>query len=529
MNQSFLNPFSTPGVPETVHNVLSPSTEVSCLCARFNPKGLFAGQYVATARADAGVAIYDIETRGMIRFLEGHVKATTTLAWSDSSRFLASGSADWNVVVWDLKPVPAVRVRTIRFDAPVAHVSFAPGSSRILLVVLESQKACLVDLRRNKRRRNSSMVVSAYVNGNGADMKVEGGVEDQQKASSSSSATTDDWQTIERRIDFAQVHAQAGKGDDSYQPLPPITAAKFHPTGAYIFAATTRGELLTFATSTGQLLSRFNASGASAIREIVCDRAGRNLVINSNDRSIRIIALDIRQPTEATAATPVITMSVVHRFQDLVNRTPWTGIGFSGDGEYVFAGAAHKAAHNIYVWDRGAGALDKILEGPREPLIDADWHPIRPLLLSVNVSGPINIWFTPNAENWSAYAPGFHELEENIEYQEGEDEFDLEDEEEATRRKQDEEEQDVDILTVGPLPGNSGAIPLPALLSSQDLARDEDESAAEWEYAWQEDPETTEQDFAIHVQLEEDDLDEDDGLAGGAEGDHHHHHHHPHH
>jgi hypothetical protein len=36
------------------------------------------------------------------------------------------------------------------------------------------------------------------------------------------------------------------------------------------------------------------------------------------------------------------------------------------------AGAAHIAAHNIYIWDRGAGALDKILEGPKEPLVDVD-------------------------------------------------------------------------------------------------------------------------------------------------------------
>lgn len=92
---------------------------------------------------------------------------------------------------------------------------------------------------------------------------------------------------------------------------------------------------------------------------------------------------------------------------------------------FSLSGASHIASHNIYIWDRGAGALDKILEGPREPLIDVDWHPSRPLLASVSTSGNINIWFTPTKENWSAYAPGFEELEENVEYEEREDEFDL--------------------------------------------------------------------------------------------------------
>ena len=29
-----------------------------------------------------------------------------------------------------------------------------------------------------------------------------------------------------------------------------------------------------------------------------------------------------------------------HKFQDLVNRTPWNGCGFSRDGEYIIGGAS---------------------------------------------------------------------------------------------------------------------------------------------------------------------------------------------
>lgn len=158
-------------------------------------------------------------------------------------------------------------------------------------------------------------------------------------------------------------------------------------------------------------------------------------------------------------------LTALHRFQDLINRTPWLGIGFSGDGEYVFGGAAHKVAHNIYIWDRGAGVLDKILQGPRDSLVDVDWHPTRPMLASVSNTGAVNLWFTPPTEIWSAYAPGFEELEENVEYEEREDEFDLEDEEELTRRKQDEEEALVEIR------------PLPARVKPADGAHGQDDGA----------------------------------------------------
>jgi COMPASS component SWD1 len=37
----------------------------------------------------------------------------------------------------------------------------------------------------------------------------------------------------------------------------------------------------------------------------------------------------------------------------------------------------------------------------------------------------IHLWASPIVENWSAYAPGFEELDENREYEEKEDEFDF--------------------------------------------------------------------------------------------------------
>ena len=35
-------------------------------------------------------------------------------------------------------------------------------------------------------------------------------------------------------------------------------------------------------------------------------------------------------------------------------------------------GAGHKMAHNVFIWDRDSGVLVKVLEGPKESLVDCD-------------------------------------------------------------------------------------------------------------------------------------------------------------
>lgn len=192
---------------------------------------------------------------------------------------------------------------------------------------------------------------------------------------------------------------------------------------------------------------------SSAIRQIAFDRHGRNLVLNLNDRSVRTFTV-----VEAETGSPPAFV-LKHKFQDMIGRTPWSGVAFSSDSEYVMGGAAQNTAHNVYIWDRDAGVLVKILEGPKEPLMNAQWHPSRPQIASIASSGDIYLWSTLATEIWSAYAPGFEELERNVEYEEREDEFDL-DHLEDTDRQQQDEAMNVNLFANGPVPETSLPRPL---------------------------------------------------------------------
>ncbi|BGP08186.1 chromatin binding protein [Rhodotorula toruloides] len=419
MNLELLNPFTT-SFPENFDS----SVDVAGLCARFNPRGLFAGHYLAVGRLDGVVIVLDFETKCIVRWLEGHVKAVTTVCWSSNSRYLLTASRDWNAIIWDLSAsaadtVEGERRHTVRFDAPITSADLHPRNSKMLVVTLHGQtQPVFVDLR-------------------------EGGGR---------------WE-LEPPPDEEEV--QEEEDDEDMEIIREVaTFARFNPRGDLIYVGTSRGNIHIWDVYTKEWLWTEYIGVPAPVKQLAFNKTGSSIILNSNDRCIRLIALspdppeppsDEEEAAEFELPPPrplrIPYFEVVHRFQDLVNRTPWNGCGFSSDGEYIIGGAGHKAAHNIYIWDRETGTLVKILEGPKDPCEDLDWHPSRPLIASVSSLGMIHTWVTPIVENWSAYAPGFEELDENREYEEREDEFDFEDETAIRRRAADLQDHPVDILS----------------------------------------------------------------------------------
>ena len=80
----------------------------------------------------------------------------------------------------------------------------------------------------------------------------------------------------------------------------------------------------------------------------------------------------------------------------------------------------------------------------------------------------MSIWAQAQVENWSAFAPDFKELDENVEYEEHESEFDVADEDRSPTRENldnDEEDEEVDVVGMAP--------------TSSFFSSDEDEKAEE--------------------------------------------------
>lgn len=91
----------------------------------------------------------------------------------------------------------------------------------------------------------------------------------------------------------------------------------------------------------------------------------------------------------------------------------------------------------------------RMLEGPKEEQGVIEWHPHKALLAACGLeTGRINIWSVTSPQRWSALAPDFVEVEENVEYEENEDEFDIHPQEEIKKRRLDQEDELIDVVTV---------------------------------------------------------------------------------
>ncbi|GIY82516.1 retinoblastoma-binding protein 5 homolog, partial [Caerostris extrusa] len=202
--------------------------------------------------------------------------------------------------------------------------------------------------------------------------------------------------------------------------------ASFDRKGRHIYTGNAKGKILALSVPDLKLIASFRVmtgtSNTTSIKSIEFARRGDYFLVNAADRIIRVYASH-----EVITCGKDGEPEPMQKLQDLVNKTMWKKCCFSGDV--------------------------KILHGTKgELLLDVVWHPVRPIIASIS-SGVVSIWAQPQVENWSAFAPDFKELDENVEYEERESEFDLEDEDKSPQLHTEKQNEDeiVDVVTIEPI------------------------------------------------------------------------------
>lgn len=386
MNLSLDPNFFTQGHPEGLTRSL---VEGHSVCVKFNRLG----DYLACGQSDGTILIYDYDTYGIIKILRGHVASIQSISWSQDGRHLLSASRDWKCILWDLSTGKEERV--VRFNGPILIAELHPRDPYQFVASLYEDNPQFVDI----------------------------------------TTENDHIRTI--------LPTLPEEEKETYKQKILTLCTTFTPKGQYIISGTSKGTLNVIDVGKNEIVYKKVSISNSSIKFILLGPLAKNLVLNSSDRIIRLLSI----PSNIDKTPPEEwNFEMKLKLQDFVNKRMWSSTKLTSTEDYI---AATTFGHSdIYLWDTDIGSLTKIFDGPKEEMVDLDFHPLRAIMASTGLdSGDVHLWEATMPQRWSALAPDFQELEANVEYEEREDEFDVIDEEEQTKRQRNKEEENVDVLT----------------------------------------------------------------------------------
>ncbi|EGW31301.1 uncharacterized protein SPAPADRAFT_140583 [Spathaspora passalidarum NRRL Y-27907] len=411
MNLSLQDPFSVAKeYPEGLTHTLQYGHSV---ILQFTDRG----DYLASGLADGSIIIYDMISSAPIVHLDTgcHVRPITSLNWSSCGRYLLSSSQDWYVKLWDFSKVNNSEedpvIRQVKFDGPIWGASLHPDDPYVFVASLFDDSPVHVDMH-----------------------------EEVAKVTRLTTTPLENQDALGEDVDMDDDEPKKTKRKDRHMTL----VTTFTPNdGGYIFTGTSKGWVNIFETKT-LTIKRSIKIANSNIKHLVISSNGRKLAVNSSDRIIRQVNLpDLINISDANDWE----FEIDHKYQDVVNRLQWNSMSYNHNGEFLVASTYGQSSHDLYVWETSMGSLIKILEGANEELIDVKWNYSRCTIGSIGLdSGAIYLWSVVFPQKWSALAPDFVEIEENIEYIEGEDEFDIIDDNELTKKRLEEEDFNVDVV-----------------------------------------------------------------------------------
>ncbi|AAS53366.1 AFL006Cp [Eremothecium gossypii ATCC 10895] len=390
-NRLLQDPFSVlKEYPETLTYTFE--IPLQCDCLEFSP----GGDYLAVGCSNGSLVIYDMDTKKPISVLGnhggGHVRAVQSVAWSQCGRYLWSSSRDWRVKMWDLAAVGRQN-QEYMFDGPVWMCRVLAGPQpRCIATVVEERWALLVDFSAGA----------------------------------------------------ADVREVRDPAEDAAEDRGNTLVTCLHPRAQdVVITGTSKGWVVIYRLLADGGFHALHSEFISNcnIKNIEVAPYGERMAINCSDRTIRQYALVLHD----TSAS----LQLEHKYQDVINKLQWNSVAFSNHaGEYLVASAHGSSAHDLYVWETASGTLVRVLEGPEEELLDIDWNYYNMSIASNGLeSGNVYVWSIVIPPKWSALAPDFEEVEENIEYREKEDEFDQLDELGHQLEQDEAEEVHIDLRT----------------------------------------------------------------------------------
>jgi hypothetical protein len=128
--------------------------------------------------------------------------------------------------------------------------------------------------------------------------------------------------------------------------------------------------------------------GGATTWQVVVNRNGSHLVINSSDAALRLY------DTKECWMTPEEVEKPKFAFQDVVSRVKFSSCDLSSDGEYLVgcANSGDNTRYELYIWNTQTGVLMDKLTGAAVEAYSVAWHPTRSFIAVATSDGLVDIW-----------------------------------------------------------------------------------------------------------------------------------------
>jgi len=354
--------------------------------------------------------------------------SVTCCSWSSNSRRLVVGYGDGLVCLWDVLSGEVVAM--VKHASWMKQVQLQSRDSLECLLCPNEEEPLVVRFHRPTPPPPNTAAISGEAAAPAENSGNTAVAAPSPSTSSSSSLFTHSIQPV-------SASAFPTSADTKKESL---TFALHDHTGHYIIAGGSKCGLYVFARDglTPIATQPLTGGRASSVLSMCRSSCGRFLLINTADRTLRLWVCSNHTAKPASSASsassaspppPPPQFSHVQDHADVVDRIAWKRATFSHTADYLIGGRGDRFSHQLYVWDRCAQQLVRVIDGAEEGLVDIAFHPTQCFMLVVGSSGRCYVWCRRVARIeeavLNAFAPDFVVLDENEEYVEREDEFDV--------------------------------------------------------------------------------------------------------
>ena len=331
------------------------------------------GRWLASGSEDNTIKIWDVASGRELRTLSGHTGWVQSVAFSPDGRQLVSGSSDTTVKLWDV--ATGAELRTLRGHTKTVYsVAFSPNG-RWVASGGEDNPVKLWDAATGRELRTLAGV-------EGSTLSVAFSPDGRWVASANYGKCIKVWEAATGR------EAQDLSGPSSW-----VTALAFSPDGHWLAAGDADGNTTLFAADTGRGVRRF--SSPDSVGTVVFSPDGHGLAAESKDGTIKLWqvatgdeVLRVTGPDRAVAFSPdgrwlatagddktiklweVSTAKRGLTLSGYVDSIP--AVAISRDGRWL---AAASYDRTIRVWDTGTGSQSRILGAFADPVYEIALSP----------------------------------------------------------------------------------------------------------------------------------------------------------